>query len=151
MRAWLGLGLGAVLIGAAYAADVIVSDAIQRGRATSDSSTALAAESIARVAVVVFVLALAWLVFRGPRSRLVGLAMAILGFYVGLVPPLSPAFLGNTDIPLPPLAWEVLSQSTEFTLWAATSVMALGIVELLRPTTATVGVGTAPALLGSRS
>lgn len=148
MRAWWGLVLAAVLIGTAYAADAIVSRMIEEGRAMFSSLNAIAIEGIVRVAVVALMVALAWLVFRGPRTRPIGLAMALVGFVVGLVPPLSLVILSNGEIALPSLLLDVMLRSTEFTLWAATAVLVLGVVEIADPTRDPIGVAAAPELAG---
>lgn len=89
MRAWWAFRLGAALIAAAYAADQVVGQALKESLATFSSTWVMTLDVMARVAVVALGLALARLVFRGPRSRPAGLAMAILGFYFGLLPELS--------------------------------------------------------------
>lgn len=146
MRALWGFGVGAVLIAAAYAADVLVGNALEDSRRTFSTGSVLALEPLTRLAVIAALLALAWLVFRGPRSRVVGLAMVVIGGYVGLVPELSLVILSNTDVQSPPLAMELLSHSTGFVLWAATGVAALGAVELLAPTHEVERAGIAPEL-----
>jgi hypothetical protein len=146
MRAWWGFGVGAVMIAAAYATDVFVGNALDESARTFHLSSELALETFTRVGVLVAMLGLAWLVFRGPRSRMVGLAMVVVGGYVGLVPELSLVLLANTDIQLPPLATELLAHSTSFVLWAATGVAVLGVVELLVPTRADSRARVAPEL-----
>lgn len=136
MRAWWGFGVGAVMIAAAYALDVVVGNALEESRRTFTGSSVEALQTLARIGVLAALLGLAWLVFRGPRSRMVGLAMVVVGGYVGLVPELSIEFLANTAIQLPPLAIELLGQSTGFAFWAATGVAVLGVIELLVPTPA---------------
>jgi hypothetical protein len=146
MRAWWGFGVGAVLIAAAYAADVVVGNALEDARQTFSSASVAWLEPLTRLGVLAALLGLAWLVFRGPRSRIVGLAMVVVGGYLGLVPELSLMVLANTDIQLPPFAIELLSQSTGFVLWAATGVAVLGAIELLAPTSAEARSRTAPEL-----
>jgi hypothetical protein len=148
MRAWWGFALAAVVIGTSYVADGVVSRMIQEGRATFSSMNAIAVEAIVRVAIVGLVVALAWLVFRGPRSRPVGLAMALLGFIVALVPPLSLVISANLETALPPFVFEFVGNPTDFVLWAAAAVLVLGVVEIVSPTRDPVPVGAAPELAG---
>ena len=146
MRAWWGLVLAAVMIGAAYIVDGIVTRMIQEGRATFSSLNAIAVEAVVRVAIVAAIVALAWLVFSGPRSRPVGFAMAIIGFFVALVPAFGLVFLTNTEIALPSFIFEIEGAPTDFVLWAAAAVLVLGVVEIASPTRDPVDVGTAPEL-----
>ncbi len=132
MRAWWGFGLGAALIAAAYAADVVVGDAVAEARRTVSTFSLEALDAITRAAVMALSIGVAWVVFRGPRSRPVGLAMAVLGFYVGLLPQLMVAL--TSSFQGPPFTMELLLQTTTFTLSAASVVLVLGIVEMIRPT-----------------
>ena len=134
MRAWWGFALSVLMIGVAYVADGIVGRMIQEGRATFSSLEAIAVEAIVRVVIVASMVALAWLVFRGPRSRLVGLAMAIIGFAVALVPSLSLVFSAKTEIALPSILFEIAGGPTDFVLWAAAAVLVLGVAEIVSPT-----------------
>ncbi len=148
MRAWWGIVLSALVIGVAYVADGIVGRMIQEGRATFSSLNAIAVEAIVRVVIVTSMVALAWLVFRGPRSRPVGLAMAIIGFAVALVPSLSLVFTANTDIALPSILFEIAGGPTDFALWAAAAVLVLGVAEIVSPTLAPVDDGASAELAG---
>lgn len=137
MRAWSGFGLGAALIASAYVADRIVDQALREAQATFTVTSVIWLDVIARVAVVTLILILAWLVFRGPRSRAAGLAMAILGVYTAVLPQLGFVLPEFADIlARPPFMSELLGHSGGFATWAATAVMVLGIFELIRPTAA---------------
>ena len=92
--------------------------------------------------------ALAWLVFRGPRSRPVGLAMAIIGFAVALVPSLSLVFSAKTEIALPSILFEIVGGPTDFVLWAAAAVLVLGVAEIVSPTLDPVDDGAGAELAG---
>lgn len=135
MRAWLTFVVAVVFIGAAYFADQFVRDAMRQAQANFNSRGAETLDLLARVGTVVALLGLSWLVYRAPRSRLVGLAMIAVGFYVGLVPELSFVVLANTGFSTPPLVFEILTTTSQGgpLTWLATSVMVLGFVELLRP------------------
>ena len=148
MRAWWGFALSALVIGAAYIADGLVGRMIQEGRATFSSLNAIAVEAIVRVAIVASIVAIAWPVFRGPRSRPVGLAMAITGFAVALVPSLSLVFSANTEIALPSFLLEIGDAPTDFVVWAAAAVLVLGVVEIVSPTRDPVDVGAGTELAG---
>lgn len=148
MRAWWAFRLGAALIAAAYAADQVVGQALKESLATFSSTWVMMLDVMARVAVVALGLALARLVFRGPRSRPAGLAMAILGFYFGLLPELSLPLTETTGTQIqPPFMFEMLIHSGGFATWAATAVMVLGIMELIRPTTAEAATSVEPPRL----
>ncbi len=134
MRAWWGFALSALVIVVAYLADGIVGRMIQEGRATFSSLDAIAVEAIVRVGIVAAMVALTWLVLRGPRSRPVGLAMATIGFAVALVPSLSLVFTTNTEIALPSILFEIQGGPTDFVLWAAAAVLVLGVAEIVSPT-----------------
>lgn len=148
MRAWWGFVLAAVVIGVAYVADGVVGRMIQEGRATFSTLNAIAFEAIVRVAIVASMVALAWLVLRGPRSRTVGLAMAIIGFAIALVPALGLVFSANTEIALPSFIFEIEGAPTDFVLWAAAAVLVLGVVEIVSPTRDPVDVGAEAELVG---
>lgn len=134
------------MIGAAYAADIFVGNALDESARTFSGTSVQALDTVTRIGVLAVLLGLAWLVFQGPRSRIVGLAMVVVGGYVGLVPQLSIAFLVDTGIQLPPLVNELLSHSTSFVIWAATGVAVLGVIELLVPTRAVSQARVAPEL-----
>jgi hypothetical protein len=137
MRAWSGFGLGAALIAAAYVADRILFEGLREAQATFSSTGYLGLDAVAQVGMVTLILVLAWLVFRGPRSRAAGVAMAILGFYVGLLPQLSFVLEEATGIQIqPPFRLELMLPPSGFAMWAATAVMVLGLFELIRPTAA---------------
>ncbi len=147
MRAWWGFALSALVIGVAYVADGIIGRMIQEGRATFSSLDAIAVEAIVRVVIVGWIVALAWLVFRGPRSRPVGLAMAIIGFAVALVPSLSLVFSAKTEIALPSILFEMTASPTDFVLWAAAAVLVLGVAEIVSPTLDPVDEGAGAELV----
>ena len=148
MRAWWGFALSALVIAVAYLADGIVGRMIQEGRATFSSLDAIAVEAIVRVVIVASMVALAWLVFRGPRSRPAGLAMAIIGFAVALVPSLSLVFSANSDIALPSILFEIEGGPTDFVLWAAAAVLVLGVAEMVSPTLDPIDDGVGAELAG---
>ena len=136
MRAWSGFLLGVVLIVLAWAADVWVDGAIASARPTGQSAPIVAAAALLRVALVAGTIALTWTAIRGPRSRLVGLSMTVVGFYVGILPQLGPWLSELTGLAMPPLTIEILDGvgTTAFTLWVATVVFVLGLVGIVRPT-----------------
>lgn len=148
MRARWGFVLSALVIGVAYVADGIVSGMIRQGRATFSSLEAIAVEAIVRVVIVASMVALAWLVFRGPRSRPAGLAMAIIGFAVAVVPSLSLVLSAKTEIALPSILFEVVGGPTDFVLWAAAAVLVLGVAEILSPTRDPVDDAAGAELVG---
>ena len=148
MRAWWGFALSALVIGVAYLADGIVGRLIHEGRATFSTLEAIAVQAIVRVVIVAAMIALAWLVFRGPRSRLVGLAMAIIGFAVALVPSLSLVISAKTEIALPSILFDVQGGPTDFVLWAAAAVLVLGVAEIISPTLDPVDEGAGAELAG---
>ena len=147
MRAWWGFVLATAVIGLAYIADGVVGRMIQEGRATFSSLNSIAVEAIVRVAIVASIVALAWLVFRGPRSRPVGLAMAVIGFVVALVPALGLVVLADSEIAIPSFILEIEGAPTDFVLWAAAAVLVLGVLEIVSPTGDPVDVGAGPELV----
>lgn len=136
MRAWSPFFIGAALIAAAYFADEAVTVAMRRGIATFDTSAAQFMELAIRAAALVLVVGLAWLVARGRGSRIAGLAMVVVGFYVGFLPQLSGLLLANANVPPTPFTQDVLRVSNGpggFTVWTAGIVMVLGFTALIRP------------------
>lgn len=144
MRAWLGALAGVALIALAYAGDQVVGAAFEEGRRTFTNEWAVALDGVTRVLAVILMAGLGWLVFRGPRERLPGLVMLVVGGYFALVPPLSFALLANTGIRLPPFTIEAYQYPTNLVLWTGAVVMVLGMVELLWPTARSAHAGTAP-------
>ncbi len=134
IRAWWAALAGIGLIAVAYLGDQTVGAAFDAARRTFDAGSALTLDVVARLIAVGLMVGLGWLVLRGARARLPGAVMLVVGGYFALVPGLSFAFLVNTEISLPPFAWEAYQYPTNLTLWAGAVVMVLGLVELIWPT-----------------
>ena len=134
MRAWWGVLVAVVLIALGYAGDLLVGAAFEEARRDFSSQWSVVLDGLARVVAVILMIGLGWLVFSGPRDRLAGLVMLVVGGYFALVPAFSFALLSNTGIPLPPFAIEAHQSPTSFLLWTGTVVMVLGLVEVLWPT-----------------
>ena len=111
-----------------------VGAAFEEGRQTFSSQWAFALDGVTRLVAVALMVGLGWIVFRGPRQRTVGALMLVIGGYFALIPS-RPSFavLTNTEISLPPLAFEAY-QYPYLLLWTSAAVAVLGLVELFWPT-----------------
>ena len=115
----------ATLIGS-FLGDQIV-DSLARATAGSLGSTPFfLAGLLGRIFVVVAILALAWLVFRGPRGRRSGVYLFVGGLIVALTP-----FYIASGLPLPgavgAITWAGL------TLWTASAIAVLGLGTIVWP------------------
>jgi hypothetical protein len=132
MRAWWALTAGVALMALGYLGDRFVGAAFEEGRQTFSSQWAFALDGVTRLVAVALMVGLGWIVFRGPRQRTVGALMLVIGGYFALIP-VSFAVLTNTEISLPPLAFEAY-QYPYLLLWTSAAVAVLGLVELFWPT-----------------
>jgi hypothetical protein len=131
MRAWWALTAGVALMALGYLGDRLVGAAFEEGRQTFSSQWAFALDGVTRLVAVALMVGLGWIVFRGPRQRTVGALMLVIGGYFALIP-VSFAVLTNTEISLPPLAFEAY-QYPYLLLWTSAAVAVLGLVELFWP------------------
>jgi hypothetical protein len=109
----------AALIGS-FLGDQILGNLARTTATSFDSTGFFLAEILGRLLVVVAILALAWLVFRGPRARRTG----VLLFLGGLIVALTPLYMAS-GLPLPDavgaITWAGLS------LWMASAIAILGL------------------------
>jgi nucleoside recognition membrane protein YjiH len=134
MRAWWALAAGLALIVFGYLGDRVVGAAFEEARRTFSSQWAIALDGVTRLVAVALMVGLGWLVFSGPRQRVVGSLMVVVGGYFALVPAFSFALLANTGISLPPFALEAYQYPANLLLWTSAAVAVLGLVELFWPT-----------------
>lgn len=132
MRAWWGVVAAVVLIGLGYVGDRLVGAAFIEAARTFSMQGAVAAEGVTRVIAVVLMVGLGWLVMAGPRGRLPGAVMLVVGGYFVLVP-LSFVLSADTGLVLP-FVTEAYAHATRLMLWAGALVAVLGVVELAWPT-----------------
>ncbi len=86
------------------------------------------ADSVVRVVLATLVLGLAWMVFQGAGSRVVGAILTIAGLFTLLVPP-----LWVLNVPVPDFAFAVLGRGVGFLLWTGASITILGLFSIVRP------------------
>ena len=118
------------VIAVAYLADLWLADALREGLRNFEASRPAAYGGVARLLLVALLVGLGWLVLRGPRGRLSGASMVIIGLYLALGP-IYPAILANTGIPLPPLTLEAFL--VDLSGWASAAVAVLGVVMVVWP------------------
>jgi hypothetical protein len=115
----------ATLIGS-FLADQIVNSLARSTAQTFDSTPFFLAEILGRLLVVVAILALGWLVFRGPRARRSGVFLLVGGLIVAL----TPLYIAG-GLPLPAalgaITWAGL------TLWMASAIAVLGLGTIIWP------------------
>ena len=131
-RPWLILAASVALILLAYVGDGIVAGALREMRANHTGFAQLfALEAAVRLLGAACLLGLGWLLFVGPRQRLAGALMLVIGGYVALgyilwaVAGPSIALLVSARHP------------TVLTLWMGSGVALLGLVELVWPSSPT--------------
>jgi hypothetical protein len=111
---------------ASFLGDQIVNSLARATAGSLGSTPFFLAEVLGRIFVVVAILALAWLVFRGPRGRRSGVYL----FAGGLVVALTPFYLAS-GLPLPDalgaITWAGL------TLWMASAIAVLGLGTIIWP------------------
>lgn len=144
MRAARGAIAGIGLVVLAFIIDLAVGEIIRWGAANFRSAEALALVTVIRVGLAALAVGLSWLVFRGPRSRPAGLAMALAGGYVALIPAV--LWLNFDQVSRLPFAFAHANGISGF-VWIGAIVGVLGIVELARPT-AEVAASGAPGANG---
>lgn len=118
------------VIAIAYLTDMWLADAFREGFQNFEASRPAAYGGVARLLLVALLVGLGWLVLRGPRGRLTGASMVIIGLYLALGP-IYPAILVNTDVPLPPLTLEAFP--VDLSGWASAAVAVLGVVMVVWP------------------
>lgn len=115
----------ATLIGS-FLGDQIVNSLARSTAGNFDSTPFFLAEILGRLLVVVAILALGWLVFRGPRGRRSGVFL----FVGGLIVALTPLYVAG-GLPLPDalgaITWAGL------TLWMASAIAVVGLGTILWP------------------
>jgi predicted transporter len=83
------------------------------------------------VAMALFV-GLAWLVFRGPRGRVVGLAMLAIGLYFPVAVLVYQATYDFAPVALPLL--NVADGTGDTVVWISVGIVVLGAIALIWPT-----------------
>jgi hypothetical protein len=115
----------AALVGA-FLGDQIVNSLARSTAGSLGSTPFFLAEIVGRLLVVVVILALGWLVFRGPRARRSGVYL----FLGGLIIVLTPIYLAS-GLPLPDavgaITWAGL------TVWVASAIAVLGLGTIIWP------------------
>ena len=121
----LGIAALAALVGS-FLGDQILGSLARTTAGSLGSTPFFFAEILGRMLVVVAILALAWLVFRGPRGRRSGTFF----FVGGLLVALTPLYMAS-GLPLPEaagaLTWAGL------TIWMASGIAVLGLGTILWP------------------
>ena len=135
MRAWWALAASIALILLAYVGDEIIAAALKEGTRNFSVAWPVTLGAIARVLAVALITGLGWLVFQGPRQRLVGAVMLVFGMYLALGQFLNIVVLGNTGIALWPdlIAYD---GPAGLLVWTSAGVAVLGFVELVWPSKA---------------
>jgi hypothetical protein len=133
MRGLVILIVALGLLAGAYLADGLVNQLVRDGARNFDSAPATLAWVLVRVAAVAGILALGWLALRGPRSRLIGGAMLVVGAYVTLALPMF--MLGLLPLALLPFFAEQVGRS-DVILWTGSAVAVIGALCLARPSPA---------------
>jgi hypothetical protein len=115
----------AALIGS-FLGDQVVNNLARATAGSLGSTPFFLAEVLGRIFVVVAILALAWLVFRGPRARRTGVYLFVGGLVVALTP-----FYIASGLPLPgavgAVTWAWLTQ------WMASAIAVLGLGTIIWP------------------
>jgi hypothetical protein len=115
----------ATLVGA-FLGDQIVNSLARATAGSLGSTPFFLAEIVGRVLVVVAILALGWLVFRGPRARRSGVYLFVGGLIVAFTP-----FYVASGLPLPDAlgatTWAWLTQ------WMASAIAVMGLGTLIWP------------------
>jgi hypothetical protein len=115
----------ATLVGA-FLGDQIVNNLPHATAGSLGSTPFFLAEIVGRLLVVVAILALGWLVFRGPRARRSGVYL----FVGGLIVALTPLYIAS-GLPLPgavgAITWAWL------TVWVASAIAVLGLGMIIWP------------------
>jgi prolipoprotein diacylglyceryltransferase len=111
---------------ASFLGDQIVNSLARATAGSLGSTPFFLVEVLGRIFVVVAILALAWLVFRGPRARRSGVYLFVGGLAVALTP-----FYIASGLPLP----DALSAVTwaGLTLWMASAMTVLGLGTIIWP------------------
>ena len=96
IRAWWALVASLAVIGLSYPAGTLLGEA-GTDMAEGNYAPGVLVESLVRFASVAALLAIGWLLLRGPRPRVVGGLIAAAGLYIAVVVPLAYAwyFMGN--------------------------------------------------------
>jgi hypothetical protein len=115
----------AALIGA-FLGDQIVNSLARATAGSLGSTPFFLAEIVGRLLVVVVILALGWLVFRGPRARRSGVYL----FLGGLIIAFTPIYLAG-GLPLPEAVGAITWAG--FTVWVASAIAVLGLGTIIWP------------------
>jgi len=134
--AWWALVASLALMVAAYLTDRYVAGVIKEAELQFSVSWLVTVETLARLLSVAFLAGLGWLVLRGPRRRLVGVAMAIVGLYVALAPWIDITLLANSGVSLPLHPDIFVGGPMDLLLWASAVVAVLGAIEIAWPSPA---------------
>src|SRR6266516_45348 len=121
----LGIAAIATLIGS-FLGDQIVNSLARATAGSLGSTPFFLAQVLGRIFVVVATLALAWLVFRGPRARRSGVYLFVGGLIVALTPFYIASGLPRPDA-LGAITWAGL------TLWMASAIAVLGLGTIIWP------------------
>jgi hypothetical protein len=130
---WLLIG-AILLIAAAFLGDQLVDSLLRQGAAQFDMTPALIVSVLGTFATMAGVLGLGWLAIRGPRGRLAGGAMLLIGAYIALLPLLVVWNIPQT-IGLPVLL-ELVTPRSGLIIWASAGVAVIGALCVARPTPA---------------
>jgi hypothetical protein len=115
----------ATLIGS-FLGDQIVNSLARSTAGSLGSTPFFLAEIAGRLLVVAAILALGWLVFRGPRARRSGVYL----FVGGLIVALTPLYLAG-GLPLPDAVGAITWAG--FTVWIASAIAVLGLWAIVWP------------------
>jgi hypothetical protein len=128
---WLLVG-AIVLIAAAWLGDRLVESLVRQGAGQFDMTPALTVSVLSTPATMAGVLGLGWLALRGPRGRLAGAVMLIIGAWIALLPLLVwlniPQAIGLTAF------IGLVSPRGDLIVWASAGVAVIGALCLARPT-----------------
>jgi hypothetical protein len=116
-----------------YLADLGVDAAFDEASVSGDFRLVVPAAAVARVVGIGLVVALAWLVVRGPRQARIMAGMVIIGLYFALAPAVVIAIAPNADLSVMPLALAAHEAWAHVLAWMSAGVAVLGIIGLAWP------------------
>ena len=129
MRAWWPVFAAIALIALGFVGELMVEAAIEEGQRSFSPQVPVMLEAVVRIIGVALMLGMGWLVLSGPRHRLPGLVMVLIGAYLSVVPALSLV----SGITMPPLTLEAYQYPLGLLLWIGGAVMVMGLVALIGP------------------
>jgi len=129
---WVRLIIIPALIGVAYLADVAMAAGLLE-LAAGTSGAPLLMDIVARFGTLASLLALSWVVVRGPRRRLIGALTLLAGLYVFAGVVIS-SLLGSRGLEVPIPGLDLLPYPGDAVRWLGAGLTLLGVGELLWPT-----------------